>query len=196
MGHRPGEGAAAQALRGTAAVCSRITVSISVFDVIFLLKLEPPRMWFLNVFQISSCNITLSKRWPGQRQYTNARGLYSISKALVVVCGISWNKSPTKTTKNTMAVPKLFGKHHRDNLNMAKWRLQLDHVWINIGDMGSMVVTCFCELDTFGKGQMKGPSWLHSQNADSAKRPCWIYLSNTLWISRLLLDGREGCSIK
>ena len=63
MGHRPGEGAAAQALRGTAAVCSRITVSISVFDVFFLLKLEPPRMWFLNVFEISSCNsITLSSR--------------------------------------------------------------------------------------------------------------------------------------
>lgn len=60
--------------------------------------------------------------------------------------------------------------------------MKLDHVWVNMVTWVAwwiLVVSCYCELDTFGKGQMKGPSWLHSQNADSAKRPCCILKSNT-----------------
>lgn len=55
-----------------------------------------------------------------------------------------------------------------------------------------LVVSCYCELDTFGKGQMKGPSWLHSQNADSAKRPCCILKSNTSeYPDDGLLEGKD-----
>ncbi len=190
-------------------MCSRITVSISVFDVFFLLKLEPPRMWFLNVFEISSCNsITLSSRWPGNVNIQTPGGCTQYQKHelwYVAFPEISHLQKPPKTLWRSQNFSVNIGKKYSESWNFtvtiltwpsggSNW-IMFESTLVTWVAWWILVVTCFCELDTFGKGQMKGPSWLHSQNADSAKRPCWIYLSNTLWISRLLV-GREGCSIK